>query len=71
LVRCENGAKEDLEIINGIDHYLQTFQDGRDEELAFFPGGNVARAIEDSKRLKLCKMVPGMNFAGYQVIRLV
>jgi hypothetical protein len=64
------GAKEDLEITNGMDHYLQTIQDGRDEELAFFPGGNAERAIENSKRVKLRKMAPGRNFAGYQVIRL-
>jgi hypothetical protein len=36
LVKCENSAEEDLEIINGMGHYLQAIQDGRDEELAFF-----------------------------------
>jgi hypothetical protein len=68
LVRCENGTEENLEAINGMEHYLQIIQEGGNEELAFFPGEMDTRAVGDSKRLKLCKMVP---VTGYQVATLV
>jgi hypothetical protein len=49
-----------------MEHYLQVIQDGRDE-LAFFPRETDTRAIENSKRPKLCKVVLGESYPGYQV----
>jgi hypothetical protein len=53
-----------------MEHYLQIIQDGGNEELVFFPGDTDTKAVEDSKRLKLCKMVPAKGFTGYQVASL-
>jgi hypothetical protein len=64
LVRCENGTEENLEAINRMKHYMQIIQGGGNEELALFPGETDTRAVEDNKRLKLCKMVPAKGFTG-------
>jgi hypothetical protein len=47
-----------------MKHYMQIIQGGGNEELALFPGETDTRAVEDNKRLKLCKMVPAKGFTG-------
>jgi hypothetical protein len=50
---------------------MQIIQDVGDEEVAFFPREIDSRAVEDNKRLNLCRMVSAKELQGHQVSSLV